>query len=212
MSEQLAERLRNKLGVSDPKILQLLVFGIEDAKGYWEKVGEIADPGVGVKDIRATLESMRGALRKMARGTVTSAATRQLEIAAKMLPRLHMRVLGQYGGDPIDAELTLAAMLESPSAVAAQRLLACVDGLLGDLVSPGRGNSRRQAKTYAMGIDKLAQWFGETLPRHAVSANPQSKFYAYCECFLEHVGHQGDASRHIEKALEIRSGWVKVPL
>lgn len=210
------------VGIYDPAALKTLYYGLSDASGVHESVGGIYDAGTTVREMRDALTSLVKALFKIEQGKGSlDVAQASIAKAVALIPPEYLHALDTvtpalFDLPPLDEEksnfeviaLSLSDISEPERKLRAQDLQGAVSVFLQDIKTPGKGGARRDARHYVAGIMKLADWFSEALPDHAISANENSVFYRYAAWWLENrEGMKTDPKRHIKGAvLELKKG------
>ena len=228
MSEiDLNERIRIDLNLSDKKTIQALVYGMQDATGYQEQLAEIHDHGMTLKEYREKITRLHNALAKLERDTAdTEGNLKRAASALQAIPARHRRLLdtvdkGFYFSEPWEPNISrfervlckLMKLSKSDRQRTAAQLRTIVQAVQKDVATPGQGGARKQAKRYTMAIQCLAQHFQEAMPRHPITAKPESLFSRYVTLWFEWRGlYVGQPDRHIQNALVDLSKWKKLTL
>ncbi|MGP9533120.1 MULTISPECIES: hypothetical protein [unclassified Halomonas] len=219
-------QLSDALEIKNAHTLHLLTIGLADATGYHHAVGGIHDPGCTFKALREVLATLSTRLAMVAKGTGTQNAQR-IERALAKIPDDTLRLMDTI--DPVfyrsmthkykessfrRAALTLTDNPDDVQKALAEQLKGIVLTFLGDMKTPGSGGAKRDARRYIKGIQKLAEWFREALPEHALSDREDTLFYRYVAFWLiECVEWKGtEPKRHIQNALADLERWQKVTL
>jgi hypothetical protein len=90
-------------------------------------------------------------------------------------------------------------------------LLRVFTKLETDKNDTGKGNARKSATKHIMAIQKLAEWFTNTLDVNP-SAKDNSRFYKYVEIYFKYVLKDDSIKnyeRHIKNALQYKWKTVK---
>lgn len=211
-----ASRLGLELGIKDLSTCVKLLRGHFDASGRQRMLGELYKPDLTLKQTREELEKLERALQKIVddRGT-TEAAFKSIAAALKEIPA---GLMGQLETievnikpmpyDPPDGALKrwlerLPNMDTETRKTIAKRLLDTVKAALDDLVTPGKGNARKQAHPYIAGIQCLITHFQEALPDRQISETDDSTFSRYVALWVQQQqgGKLESPRRHIQSAI-----------
>jgi hypothetical protein len=224
------ERLTMDLNLNDPRTIEALAFGIEDAKGYQAKLNSVHNHGVTLKEFRETLNRLHNSLAKLARGTAgTNANVKNVKYYLMMIPEDWRALLDTIDRDFYFSEpwhpdrsrfegiaLALGDMSGDHRKAQAERLRAIAGTVLDDIREPGQGGAKMQARRYMLGIQCLANHFQEAMPGHPVTAKRDSLFYRYVLIWMESAEYAVDQKptpeRHIQNAIDDLGNWKKLCL
>ena len=195
-----------------------LEFGLSDALSYQEQIGEIYDPGKQIKEIKAELVRLRNNLINAQESSNPKLWQARLMNVIDQLPASVLKTLDIYDTKlkqarptPLDSGFKILAM-RLPDVDAFNVLMGALDALQADIITPGKGNARKQAKRHIPAIHCLAKWFKDALPGHAISADEKSLFYRYVEVYFNRYVDSVTPTRHIKNAIDDYQNWRHINL
>jgi len=208
----LAEEIEYKLGKKEDEKLQHLIFGLYDAFYYSEQVGSATYPGITHNDFWTEIEKISKALLKIATAKGTAkAAYNSIEKAIPVIPKEYWFLFDQYAS-ALGADIYVKKALEAqPNRRESLFLLKVFTKLEADKNDTGKGNARKSATKHLMAIQKLAEWFTNTLDVNP-SAKDNSRFYKYVEIYFKYLLKDESIKnyeRHIKNALQYKWNTVK---
>lgn len=203
--------LRTSIPEADERQIQLLEYGLDDAFSYHEQMSGAIVPTdsnneeVSFVEFWRNVEKIEKALFKLSTDKGTAdAAHKTISKALAGIPLDYWDVISQYAlPDDIDV---LQALRDKPNKEQSNILYNVFVLFSSDKKEPGSGKARKQARKHLMAIQKLAQWFTETLGREP-SANVNSTFYQYVLIYIEHIVKDDSlfsVERHIRNALNFK--------
>ncbi len=215
--DDLQSKIELSMNIHDAKVRQLLIFGLNDALAYNNQVGEITNHGIGVNEFWYEIDKIVKALRKLAskKGTPVAAYNSiNQAMNTNSISDTYWELIDQeaYSIDKTRWEQTkciksaLESLNKKPSIESNQFLLEVFESFYLKRNKPGKGLARKQAKTHLMAIQKLAQWFSDTLKQNP-SSNADSLFYRYVEIYFVYIAKNSEIEnfqRHIKNALEFQ--------
>ncbi|MBE0471441.1 MAG: hypothetical protein IBX55_18270 [Methyloprofundus sp.] len=194
---------------------QLLNFGLVDADQCLKMVGDLYDPGLTVKEIREELERVKKNLINAQQAKNAQLWQARLIKALDYLPRSVLLILDTYDREifsekPLGGSGFKELAMRLPNEQVFNVLFSALEALQAEIITPGKGNARKQAKRFIPAIHCLARWFKDVLPNSAISADEKSAFYRYVALYLEkHIGAT-DPGRHIKNAIQDYSNWKQI--
>jgi hypothetical protein len=213
--------------ISDPKILEALECGLDDATAYHRQVGDIHNPGITFKELSELLPPLINRLEMVAmgRGTPEQNFSRICQAVERLPPKLRMYFDSIDPvfcfSEPMDPVISrfeqlaksLSSMPEDECTKQAEILKGLVRIFQNDMNTPGKGGANKRAKLYVMGISMLARRFKEVLPQHAISDDENSLFYRYVYYWMsERMEIDSSPDRHIKNAIADMKQWREIPL
>lgn len=203
--KDVSEQIRVGMKIQDPTIIKHLIYGLEDAANYQRQVGSIAAPNLTHSEFWEAIDKIKKALHKLAIGKGTAeAAHNSIRKALPIIPPQYWTLIDQYTPEAnIYVKVALSTELDKEQALFLYNIFVKFSD---DKNKLGKGNARNQAKTHLMAIQKLAQWFNETLGKRP-SSKLDSLFYNYVRIFFEnHTENKCIESyeRHIKNALSYK--------
>jgi len=226
----LEEQLRESMRLTDPRTMQALIAGLDDARIYQSSLQGMHDHGSSHKEFKEAATRLHNALAKLARGTAgTDTNLTNAKTYASIIPKNYRTLLDQqdrdfYFSEPWPPGSTrfeaaidgLRAMPSTKQQARAERLRGIVESLIDDLAAPGKGGARKEAKRCILGIQCLMQHFREALPDNPITSKTDSLFYRYVVIWMEFAGYGTDQKptpeRHIQNAIDLLGDSKKVSL
>lgn len=207
------KELKIELPGLEPKQYLELEFGLSDALNYQNKIGGIYDPGLQVKEIKSELKRLRNNLTKTQESKNPERWQARLIKVIDGLPDIVLKTIDIYDiklkearATPLDSGFKTLAM-QLPNDDAFNVMLNALTAIEADIITPGKGNARKQAKHYIPAIQCLAKWFKDAMPGHAISSDEKSYFYRYVEVYFNYLGLQTQPKRHIKNAINDYKDW-----
>jgi hypothetical protein len=224
-SISLAEYLQDH--ITDQSIIKILEFGLGNANGAQDQLGEIYDDGLTNNEYSEEVRRLNNALLKIKKGKGTfDAAFKSVKTALSRLPLIDKQALDttkEFYLQSLDVAnydlsifetkaLSLPDMTEAQRIATVSQLIDITQECYSDgLANVGKGHARKQAKRYVAGIQCLARWFRETLPDRAISYKEESLFNLYVSYWLkEYQGIDVNPERHIRNAIADLKKWKKL--
>lgn len=215
--DDLESKIELNMKIHDAKVRQLLIFGLNDALAYNNQVGEITNHGIGINEFWYEIDKIIKALRKLVSKKGTPNAVHNSinqAMNTNSISDTYWELIDQeaYSIDKTRWEQTkyiksaLESLNKKPNTESNQFLLEVFESFYLKRNKPGKGLARKQAKTHLMAIQKLAQWFSDTLQKSPTSKF-DSLFYRYVEIYFVYIAKDHDVDfyeRHIKNALEFK--------
>lgn len=223
------DRLAVELGLRDFAVLDVLLHGLEDATAWQAEYSEKYSLGVTLKEYSAALDRLAKGLRKLKdnRGrpdVAQRSINKALDVLYAGAPALYhtddfwkiialARQTGwEYspgGQSEFEHLARLLPRFNDRPAIAAL-LLRHVEYQLSQLIQPGKGGRRTDAKRYNEGMRRLEYWFKSALPDLTISASEKSVFYRYVAFWFSYYLsiEVSDPSRHIKALIDSKKNII----
>ena len=213
-----------ELGSLENRVLDELLAGLSAAEAYQNNYGYMYNWGYSLKEIRETLQSALIAVRRLAKCSDLDAvgALNRLRLLLNKVPKdlqHHLYLIPNispkpilYWGDWLYQSLEALRESSEVRARVCDQISMMLNYTISQLIEPGKGGSRREARKYISGFRELIWYFQCALPDSPVTGSRDSYFFRYAEFWLRNYTEWNGSTpeRHIRNAIEAHKSFVKV--